>query len=157
MDGPLSKTHNFMDFWHSFWWRLWRPWILLSTKSKCHKSNFRIIWMYRYHFYDLKVHFWWLIRMFFSRISSLNTLYTLCICKMAKNQKVWWNFFFEIVKSNNKFGIFCSTWRNSARRHSSFESHKIWINFITTTPIHQWPCFTAAISQESLKIPVIAL
>ena len=37
-----SKIHNFMDFWHSFCWRLWRPWMLLSTKSNGHKSNVRI-------------------------------------------------------------------------------------------------------------------
>ena len=54
-----SKIHNFMDFWHSFCWRLWRPWMLLSTKSKGHKSNVRISWMYRSCFYDLKMHFWW--------------------------------------------------------------------------------------------------
>ena len=54
-----SKILYFMDFGHSFCWRLWRPWMLLSTKSKGHKSNFRISWMYRSCFYDLKVHFWW--------------------------------------------------------------------------------------------------
>ena len=29
-------------FCHSCCWRLWRPWMLLSTKSKGHKSNVRI-------------------------------------------------------------------------------------------------------------------
>ena len=48
-----------MDFWHFICWRLWRLWMLLSTKSKGHKSNFRISSMYRYSFYNLKVHFWW--------------------------------------------------------------------------------------------------
>ena len=27
----------FMDLWQSFCWRLWRPWILILTKSKGHK------------------------------------------------------------------------------------------------------------------------
>ena len=40
-DGSL-KIHYFMDFWHSFCLRLWKPRMLLSTKSKGHKSNFRI-------------------------------------------------------------------------------------------------------------------
>ena len=70
-----SKIHYFMDFWPSFCWRLWRPWMLLSTKSKGHKSKFRISWMYKYHFYELKVHFWWLNKRFFWCRSSLNTLY----------------------------------------------------------------------------------
>ena len=60
-----QKTLYFKDFWDSFCWRLWRPWMLLSTKSKGHKSKFRISWMYRYHFYELKVHFWWLNKRFF--------------------------------------------------------------------------------------------
>ena len=34
-----SKIHYFIDFWHSFCWRLWRPCMLLLTKSKGHKSN----------------------------------------------------------------------------------------------------------------------
>ena len=38
-------------------------------------SNVCISWMHRYHFYDLKVHFWWPNKRFFSHISSLNTLY----------------------------------------------------------------------------------
>jgi hypothetical protein len=70
-----QKTLYFKDFWDSFCWRLWRPWMLLSTKSKGHKSKFRISWMYRYHFYELKVHFWWLNKRFFWCRSSLNTLY----------------------------------------------------------------------------------
>ena len=37
-----SKIHYFMDFGHSLCWRLWRPCMWLSTKSKGHKSNFRI-------------------------------------------------------------------------------------------------------------------
>ena len=35
-----SKIHYFIDFWHSFCWRLWRPCMLLLTKSKGHMSNF---------------------------------------------------------------------------------------------------------------------
>ena len=34
-----SKTHHFLDFWHPFFWRLWRTGMLLLTKSKGHKSN----------------------------------------------------------------------------------------------------------------------
>jgi len=33
-----SKIHYFIDFWHSFCWRLWRPCMLVLTKSKGHKS-----------------------------------------------------------------------------------------------------------------------
>ena len=31
-----------IDFRHSFYWRLWRPWMLLSTKSKGQMSNVHI-------------------------------------------------------------------------------------------------------------------
>ena len=34
-----SKVHYFIDFWHLFFWRLWRRERLLLTKSKGHKSN----------------------------------------------------------------------------------------------------------------------
>ena len=75
-----SKIHYFMDFWHSFCWRLWRPWMLLSTKSKGHKSKFRISWMYRSCFHGLKVHFWWPNKHLIWCKSSLNTLYLLSCC-----------------------------------------------------------------------------
>ena len=38
-DGSL-KIHYFIDFWHLFFWRLWRTGMLLLTKSKGHTSNF---------------------------------------------------------------------------------------------------------------------
>ena len=55
--------------------RSWRPrglnfWIFFLIRS-----NVRISWMYRYHFYDLKVHFWWPNKRSKYIISSLNTLY----------------------------------------------------------------------------------
>ena len=34
-----EKTRYFLDFCHSFFWRLWRTGMLLLTKSKGHKSN----------------------------------------------------------------------------------------------------------------------
>ena len=37
-DGSL-KIHYFIDFWHLFFWRLWRTGKLLLTKSKAHMSN----------------------------------------------------------------------------------------------------------------------
>ena len=55
--------------------RLWRTRMLFSTKSKGHKSNVHISWMYRYRFYDLKVHFWWPNKRLFSYIQRWNTLY----------------------------------------------------------------------------------
>ena len=55
--------------------RLRRPWMLLSTKSKGHKSNFHISWMYRFCFYDLKVHFWWPNKCSKHHVLRLNTLY----------------------------------------------------------------------------------
>ena len=70
-----SKILYFIDFGHSFCWRLWRPWMLLSTKSKGHKSNFRISWMYRSCFYDLKVHFWWPNKCSKHQVLRSNTLY----------------------------------------------------------------------------------
>ena len=57
--------------------RLWRTGMLFSTKSKGHKSNVRISWMYRYRFYDLKVHFWWPNKRLKCNISSWHTLYVL--------------------------------------------------------------------------------
>ena len=55
--------------------RLRRTGMLFSTKSKGPKSKFRISWMCRFCFYDLKVHFWWPNKLFFWCKSSLNTLY----------------------------------------------------------------------------------
>ena len=55
--------------------RLWRTRMLFLTKFKCHKSKFRISWMYRYSLYGLKVHFWWLNECLVSLRSSWNTLY----------------------------------------------------------------------------------
>ena len=72
----LNRMMEFqVKFCHHSGLRLWRTGMLFSTKSKCHKSNVRISWMYRYVFYDFKVHFWWPNKRFISRISSLNTLY----------------------------------------------------------------------------------
>ena len=51
-----QKSTILWIFCHSCCWRLWRPWMLLSTKSKGHKSNVRISSMYRYSFYNLEVH-----------------------------------------------------------------------------------------------------
>ena len=55
--------------------RLWRTRMLFSTKSKGHKSNFRISWMYRSCFYDLKVHFWWPNKCSKHQVLRSNTLY----------------------------------------------------------------------------------
>ena len=56
----LNRMMEFqVKFCHHSGLRLWRTGMLFSTKSKCHKSKFRISWMYRYSFYGLKVHFWW--------------------------------------------------------------------------------------------------
>ena len=71
-----SKIHYFIDIWNSFCWRPWRPWMLLSTKFKGHKSNFRISGMYRFCFYDLKVHFWWPNKSSKHQVLSVNTLYS---------------------------------------------------------------------------------
>ena len=38
------------------------------------RSNVRISWMYRYRFYDLKVHFWWSNKRLFSYKLCWNTL-----------------------------------------------------------------------------------
>ena len=34
-----SKIHYFIDFWHSLCCRLWRPWMILLTKSKGDNYN----------------------------------------------------------------------------------------------------------------------
>ena len=72
----LSRRMEFqVKFCHHSELRLWRTRMFFSTKSKCHKSNVRISWMYRYAFCDFKVHLWWPNKCFISCISSLNTLY----------------------------------------------------------------------------------
>ena len=54
---PTALSYRIqVKFCHHSGQRLWRTGMLFSTKSKGHKSNFRISWMYRSHFYDLKVH-----------------------------------------------------------------------------------------------------
>ena len=72
----LNRMMEFqVKFCHHSGLRLWRIGMFFSTKSKCHKSNVRISWMYRYSFYDLKVHFWRPnMRLVLLRLSS-NTLY----------------------------------------------------------------------------------
>ena len=87
MWNESSKIHYFMDFWHFFCWRLWRPYMLLLTKSMGHKSKFRISWMYRSSFYDLKVYFWWPNKRFFWLKSSLNTLYFTPNC--SSTRRLW--------------------------------------------------------------------
>ena len=72
----LNRMMEFqVKFCHHSGLRLWRTGMLFSTKSKGHKSNVRISWMYRYCFYDLKVHFWWPNKHLKCNISSWNTLY----------------------------------------------------------------------------------
>ena len=73
-DGS-SKTHYFVDLWESFCRRLWRPWILLLTKSKGHKSNVPCQWTYKYLFHSLKFNFKWPSMAFISHISSSKTMY----------------------------------------------------------------------------------
>ena len=72
--GGATPTSHKNDCYFSFWGRGdqqgWLFLILFFIMSK-----FRISWMYRYHFYDLKVHFWWPNKRFFWCRSSLNTLY----------------------------------------------------------------------------------
>ena len=64
-----------VKFCHHSELRLWRTGMLFSTKSKCHKSNVHISQMYRYCFYDLKVHFWWPNKCLFSYRQRWNILY----------------------------------------------------------------------------------
>ena len=72
----LKRMMEFqVKFCHHSGLRLWRTGMLFSTKSKVHKSKFRISWMYRCSFYDLKVHFWWPNKHLFWFKSSSNTLY----------------------------------------------------------------------------------
>ena len=94
-----SKIHYFMGFWRFFCWRLWRPWMLLSTKSKGHKSKFRISWMYRYSYNNSKVPFWWPNKCLVLLRSSLNTLYFILQLAVTRTyqfkfQKKSWLFFF---------------------------------------------------------------
>ena len=72
----LSRMMEYqVKFCHHSGLRLWRTRMLFSTKPKGHKSNVHISWMYRYRFYDLKVHFWWPNKRLKCNISSWNTLY----------------------------------------------------------------------------------
>ena len=54
--------------------------MLLSTKSKGHKSNVRISLLYRFCFFDLKVHFWWPNKCLNYIVSSSNTLHNYWRC-----------------------------------------------------------------------------
>ena len=47
---------------------------VVEAKRVLIKSKFRISWMYRYHFYDSKVHFWWSYKHFIWGRSSWKTL-----------------------------------------------------------------------------------
>ena len=65
-----------VKFCHLSGLRLWRTGMFFSTKSKDHKSNFRISGMYRYRFYDLKVQFWWPNKRSKHQVLRSNTLYS---------------------------------------------------------------------------------
>jgi hypothetical protein len=81
-----SKIHYFMDFWPSFCWRLWRLWMLLSTKFKGHKSNVRISGIYKYPHHNLKAVFSWPPRSSKWGKSIRKTLYMQKkICVLQKN------------------------------------------------------------------------
>ena len=72
----LDRMMEFqVKFCHHSELRLWRTGMLFSTKSKGHRSNFRISWTYRSCFYDLKVHFWWPNKCSKHRVLRLNTQY----------------------------------------------------------------------------------
>ena len=86
----LKRIMKFqVKFCHHSGLRLWRTGILFSTKSKGHKSKFRISGMYRFCFFDLKVHFWWPNKCLFWGRSSWNTLYSVHIlfCQIISNLK----------------------------------------------------------------------
>ena len=87
--------------------RLWRTGMLLSTKSKCPKSNVHISWMYRYRFYDLKVHFWWPNKCLFSYKPSLNTLYSI----FQKNNEKIYEFLLQKFIDSNIWSGRRSGWR----------------------------------------------
>ena len=70
-----AKIPYFIDFWHSFCWRLWRPWMLVLTKSKDLKSNVPCQWIHRQFVYEWKFNFRCPSKALVSRISLWNTLY----------------------------------------------------------------------------------
>ena len=94
-----------VKFCHLSGLRLWRTGMLFSTKSKDHKSNFRISWMCRYHFYDLKVQFWWPNKCSKHQVLRLNTLYYVStrvlvhtiICLGKQN---WWCIMIHVNSKN---------------------------------------------------------
>ena len=84
----LSRMMEFqVKFCHHSELRLWRTGMLFSTKYKCLKSNFRISWMCRYCFHDLKVYFWCLISGLKFDKACLNTLYIQVILKLNQEEK----------------------------------------------------------------------
>ena len=89
----LDKMMEFqVKFSHHSGLRLWRTEILFSTKSKGHKSNFRISWMYRSCFYDLKVHFWWPNKCSKHQVLRSNTLYMPWNLLIIKVLNIFWYF-----------------------------------------------------------------
>ena len=96
--------------------------------------------MYRYCFYDLKVHFWWLIRVFLSRISSLNTLH----CRIGPIE------FFQ--DSTEKNFSFANLILSSIMRKVWY--HQIWIQnnfgFMMSDLVYKQSCFK---SQNSWIAP----
>ena len=132
-----SKIHYFMGFWRFFCWRLWRPWMLLSTKSKGHKSKFRISWMYRYSYNNSKVHFWWPNKCLVSLRSSWNTLKTAekwlemvikmqfsCLKFCTLYFTIWIFYNFQIQKRIVSAETVCG---NMVRDHSSITSSCFWL------------------------------
>ena len=104
-----------VKFCHHSGLRLWRTRMLFSTKPKGHKSNVHISWMYRYRFYDLKVHFWWPNKRLKCNISSWHTLYAFWSRKLTQLTNMSHrqtchtgtldSNFFHISKSYSKFGL----------------------------------------------------
>ena len=103
---------------HLFSWRLWRTGMLFSTKSKGHKSKFRISWMYRSHFFYLKVRFWWPNKRFFWLILSWNTLYYIVHGQSILSMHLLYKIFISF--KNLKFSIVLRNTKNDASWMETF-------------------------------------
>ena len=77
-----SNTNYFTDFWHSFCWRLSRPWRLPFFQINGYKSNVHCQWTYRYLFHSLELNFKWSSKTFISCNSIRKTLYIPNICSI---------------------------------------------------------------------------
>ena len=151
----LNRMMEFqVKFCHHSGLRLWRTGMLFSTKSKGHKSNFRISEMYRYSCYDLKVHFWWPNECWKHQVLRWNTGNTY---RVRQCPNIYWTRQYLISTQLDKTGVREQFW--TARCDTTWISTQL-DKFILSSWVDIYLCFqwnAALVDPWSHRSPVSTL